>query len=338
MNADHVLLSKVYTPLMAYLNKQGLFSGTFYCLISALAYTASNVCMRQLTALSCDPLWAVFNRELVAVVVMCPWLIGQAFYGRKKVLPPKKTLWWLFLVGFLTEVVANASVQWSLGVVGLAVTVPLSCSAMILGGAVIGRVWLGERVSTRSSLAIALLLFSLLSLGKGAAVSSRLIVGETTEMLIFQLAFPAVSLTVLAGVIYALLSSLIRRSLKEGTQPSFVAFFVPFMAIIGLGPICLARFGPTTLLATPGEQLLPMAGAGVFNLLGFLALIYGLHRTTVVHANVVTTSQVAMVTLASILLFNEPINSWLLLGIGLTVLGILAIDQPQEAAEEILPP
>lgn len=330
--------SAVSIPLRNLQTNLSPYSGTFYCLVSALAYTASSVCMRQLTALGCDPLWAVFNRELVAVVVMGFWLAGQVLFGRKKVFPAGNTFWLLLLVGLWTEVVANVGLQWSLGVIGLAVAIPLSCSTMILGGAAIGRFWLGERVSARSAAAIALLLLSLLLLGKGAAVSSRLIVGESAGKLILKFAVPAIGLTVLAGVIYALLSSIIRHSLKQGLRPPFVAFFVPFMAIVGLGPICLARFGLATLLATPVEQLLPMAGAGVSNLIGFLAWIGGLQRTTVVHANLVVTSEVAMVALAGILIFGEPVNFWLILGIGLTSLGILAIDQPREAAEEIIPP
>ena len=54
-----------------------------------------------------------------------------------------------------------------------------------------------------------------------------------------------------------------------------------------------------------------MAAAGVFNLIGFLGLIYGLQRTTVVHANVVNASQVAMAAVAGMALFHEPPNPWL---------------------------
>ena len=81
-----------------------------------------------------------------------------------------------------------------------------------------------------------------------------------------------------------------------------------------------------------------MAAAGVFNLIGFLALIHGLQRTTVVHANVVNASQVAMAALAGMALFHEPPNPWVLLGVGLTIVGIVWIDRPAEAVEEIPPP
>jgi drug/metabolite transporter, DME family len=65
-------------------------------------------------------------------------------------------------------------------------------------------------------------------------------------------------------------------------------------------------------------------------LIGFLALIHGLKRTTVVHANVVGASQVAMAALAGVAIFAEQPNQWLILGVCLTVVGILGIDRPTD--------
>jgi drug/metabolite transporter (DMT)-like permease len=142
----------------------------------------------------------------------------------------------------------------------------------------------------------------------------------------------------LAGVVYALLSTVIRHSVTRTTTPSTVAFLVPLMAVVSLGPMSVCRFGFMPLLSTPREQLLLMAAAGVFNLIGFLGLIHGLQRTTVVHANVVNASQVAMAALAGMALFHEAPNAWVLLGVGLTIVGIVWIDRPAEAIEEIPPP
>ena len=88
------------------------------------------------------------------------------------------------------------------------------------------------------------------------------------------------------------------------------------------------------MLQTPPEHFAWMYAAGFFNLLGFVAIIKGLQLTTVVHANVVNASQVALAAIAGILLFNEPRNPWLILGVGLTALGVVLIDRPSEAVEE----
>jgi drug/metabolite transporter, DME family len=317
--------------------KRFALSGTACCLVSALAYTTTSICMRQLTNLKCDPSWAILCRESVTSAVVAPWLVYQAARGRPA-LPSGRTLVRLLVVGLVVEGAANVAAQWSLGIVGLAVCVPAQFALMITAGAVLGRVGLGERVTLRSAAAIAILLAALVLLGFGAKEIGGSIVGATAAapgLLVVALAVVAAGA---AGTVYALLSTIIRHSVTRTTAPSGVAFVVPLMAVVSLGPLCVHRFGVAALLATPGEQFAWMAAAGVFNLIGFLAVIHALQRTTVVHANVVNASQVAMAALAGMVLFREPPNPWVLLGVGLTVAGIVWIDRPAEAVDEIPPP
>ena len=317
--------------------KQFALSGTACCLVSSLAYTAVNVCMRQLTSLRCDPSWAVFNRELVTSAVAALWLACHAVRSRP-VLPFGRTLAGLLVVGLIVEAGANVGAQWALGIVGLAVAIPAQFGLMITAGAVLGRVGLGEQVSLRSAAAIALLLVALVLLGLGAEAVGRSIAGAGATAPGPLMLLLAVGAAGLAGIVYALLSTVIRHSVTRTTTPSVVAFLVPLMAVVSLGPISVYRFGFAPLLSTPREQLFLMAAAGVFNLVGFLGLIHGLQRTTVVHANVVNASQVAMAAVAGMALFHESPNLWILLGVGLTIVGIVWIDRPAEAVEEILPP
>ena len=314
-----------------------VFGGFAFCLFSALGYTVSNVCMRQLTAMHSDPFWAVFNRELVSPVFIGGWLLWQASRGRPT-LPKGRALVLLLLVGLLIQVAGNVCVQWSLGVVGLAVAIPASFGAMIIGGAVIGRVWLGERVSNRSIAAIAMLLGSLALLSVGAEAAGNSIAATESLAPNPPLMVLAVAAAGLAGAVYALLSATIRRSVTQNTTPAAAAFLITLMGVVVLGPICLCRLGLPALLATPVEQLALMYVAGAFNLVAFLALIHGLQRITVVHANAVNASQVAMAAVAGIALFAEPPTVWVLLGICLTIFGIVWIDRPAEAVDEIPPP
>jgi drug/metabolite transporter, DME family len=76
-----------------------------------------------------------------------------------------------------------------------------------------------------------------------------------------------------------------------------------------------------------------MYASGAFNLIGFLAITKGLQLTTVVHANVLNASQVALASLAGILWFEEPITAWLAGGVGLTIAGIALVDRPLSDAE-----
>lgn len=318
-------------------DKRSTLGGLVFCLFSALGYTASNILMRRLTDLDCDPFWAVFNRELVSPVVLGAWLLWQAARGRPT-LPKGFSLVLLVLVGLLIQVVGNVAVQWSLGVVGLAVTIPAMFGAMIAGGAVVGRVWLGERVSLRSIAAIAVLLGSLAFLGMGAEAAGRSIAEARATAPDPSLMVIAVAAAVMGGSVYALLSASIRHSVTRNTTPAAAAFLVTLMGVVGLGPICVWRQGVPALLDTPGNQLVLMFAAGACNLAAFLALIHGLQRTTVVHANAVNASQVAMAAVAGMILFAEPLTAWVLLGVFLTIFGIVWIDRPAEAVDELPPP
>jgi drug/metabolite transporter, DME family len=313
-------------------------SGTFCCLLSASAYTAVDICMRRLTTLECDPFWAVFNKELVAVAIVGPWLLFQAARGRPA-LPGGRAVALLLLVGLLVQTVGNVGMQWSLGIVGLAVTIPVVFAVMITSGAILGRLWLGEQVSVRSIVAIIVLLAALVLLALGAEAVGRSIAGDqpTASSAPLMIAL-GVAVAAAAGVVFTLLSVSIRHTVTRTDLPLAVALLVPLVGVVLLGPICVSRAGVSSLLATPPEQVLLMAAAGVFNLIGFVALIHGLKRTAVVRANVLTASQVAMAAAAGVVMFHEPPNPWLLLGIALTVLGIVSIDKPEEAVEEILPP
>ncbi len=303
-------------------------------MVSAVAYTMMNICMRQLTVLQCDPLWAVFNRELVTAVAVAPWLLWRVV-ARRTALPWGRTLVELLAVAVLIQLVGNVGVQWAYGVVGLAVSVPAVFGTCIAGSALLGWACLGERVSRRSQTAIAILFASLILLGIGAetasapdAVSVSLAAVSGRWLLLF-----GVGAAGMAGVTYALLNIVIRRAVTQTTLPVAVAFLVTLTGAVTLGPCSLLRHDVSPSLGSPSAQFGLMAGAGLFNLIGFLSLIYGLQRTTVVHANAISTLQVAMAAVAGMLLFGEPPNPWLLGGICLTIAGVLRIDRPAEPPE-----
>ena len=295
--------------------------------MSALAYTAVNVCMRQLTTLACDPIWAVFNRELGTTLLVTPWLLWRVLHGRPT-LPSGRTLRRLVLVALLIQVVGNTCAQWALGVVGLAISIPAIFGAMITGGAVLGHFWLGERVSRRSMAAIGLLLASLVLLGQGAESAGFSVSGSDAVSPNPLLLIVAVAAAGLAGSVFAVLNVAIRHSVTGTTVPAAVALLIPLMGVVSLGPVSVCRLGLEPFYSATREQLALMAAAGAFNLIGFVTLIHGLQRTTVVNANALNASQVAMASLAGIALFHESPNPWLLLGGCLTVAGLLWIDLP----------
>lgn len=319
--------------------------GTACCAVAAVCYTGSSICMRQVSALNCDPSWGVCVKESFTVLVIGPFLIYRAFRGLP-VLPPIKILFILILAGLTNQLLGNLGWQWALGIVGLAVTVPVTFGVMIVVSALFGRILLGEKVTPRSMAAIGLLLVSLILLSLGAESVGKTIAESThasiadsgmtssnTLLVVQALLFAGV-----AGAAYASLTIAIRHTMNAGAPQTTLMFIITGIGTITLGPISIHRQGLDALLATPWELFFWMLAAGVFNLLGFIAITKGLQLTTVLHANVLNASQVAMAAVAGILIFQESPNFWLLLGVILTVLGIILIDRPvaEEAVDQAI--
>ncbi len=303
--------------------------GTACCMASALGYTASNICMRQLSELLRGYEWAMWttcNRELVSVVVVGPWLVWAALRGG---LPrvPLRGLGMLILVSLAVQLGANLSLQWSFGVVGLAVAVPAVFALMIIASAVLGRVLLGERVTRRTAAAIGLLLGALGLLGVATYVASGpdRLAADSLWRAALGIGGPC-----LAGTIYALLTITIRHTVTRQMPLSVVVFVTTAMGVVCLGPLSLWRLGLPALQATKPVAWAWMLSAGTFNLLGFLAIVKGLQLTAVVRANMLNATQVAMGALAGVVGFGEPVTVWLVLGVGLTVAGVALIDRPDD--------
>ena len=303
-------------------------AGALCCTASALSYTVASICMRHLST-ECAPSWAACNKEAVSAAAAGTWLLLEALRGRR-VLPSWPTMGLLLLLGLAVQLLGNLPSQWSYSKVGIAIVIAANVGTMLAASAAMGSLFLGERVSPRSIGAIALLLGSLGLLVLGAQAAGQQISPESNPWIIAA----AVAGSCFAGVVYASLSIAVRRNVTRDTRVSVVVFAVTVMGVLSLGPISLHQLGMEEMLQTPPEHFAWMYAAGFFNLLGFLAIIKGLQLTTVVHANVVNASQVALAAIAGILLFNEPRNPWLILGVGLTALGVVLIDRPSEAVEE----
>jgi drug/metabolite transporter (DMT)-like permease len=295
--------------------------GTACCIASAILYTAANICMRQVSALHCDPIWALFCKESVTALIAAPILLAQAYRGTL-VVPRRRTLAMLVAVGLAVEVVANVGWLWALGVVGLAVAISADFGTMLIASAVLGRAMLGEHVSPRTMYALGMLLLAIVVLSCGAGEVSRSVAANPGTLPIAL----AIAMVCLAGVIYAVLGTAMRHSLTGTTSLSIVLFIIPFIGTLSLGPITYCRFGVQPLLNTPWEQYGWMLAAGIMNLVAFLAIGRGLQLATLVRVNMLNVSQVAMASIGGILWFHEKSNIWLLLGIGLTIAGIFVMD------------
>jgi len=300
--------------------------GFAYCILSAIGYTMVNIVLRRLDELGTDPMWVICVKESVTVIVVGAWLLLRVVFGRR-VSIQLKVIAMLVAVGIATQFLGNVNMQWSFGVVGLAITIPLSFGAMLICGALGGWFFLGERVSTRKALAIVVLVCGIALLSMGANTASGVVAALSTTKGPFWSGV-AIAAVCLVGTVFGLLTIVIRRASLANVPIELILVTITGMGVVCLAPLCLARLGVKGLLATPPDVFGLMLLAGLLNLLSFLAIIKGLELTTVVYANIINSSQVAIAALAGVVVFGEPASSWLIFGMFATVLGIVLINKP----------
>jgi drug/metabolite transporter (DMT)-like permease len=307
-------------------------AGAACCLLSALCYTAANVCLRQLAAIQIDPAWVICIKETVSVGIVGPWLLWRVARG-ERFLFPWRALAVLAAAGLAVQLAGNLSIQWAFGVVGLAISMPLVFGINLTASGLIGMFIFRELLSARSIIAICLVILSvtLLSIGVTETDSwaDSLPAASSTPIVLL-----GIGAACLGGAMFATLGAAIRYSAGFHVSVPVTVVVVTGIGVVVLGTISLIRLGPNGMLATEPRALAWMIASGTFNLIAFALIIKGLQLTTLVHANVLNASQVALGAMAGIFLFHESHNSWLLAGIILTVVGVILFGQPASRQEE----
>ncbi len=302
--------------------------GVCCCALAAVSYTAANTCLKQLSTIQ-DPAWTTCIKESMAWMFAGFCILVQVLRG-SFALPAKKEVAILIAVGLAVQFVGNLGLLWSMGKIGLAVSIPTNSGTQLLICALFGRIILGERVTFRSAMALGMLIVALVLLGFGAEAAGRAMAAADSPMVPKTIAL-AVAASCLAGVVYAGLSIAMRRSANIALPQTTLLFIVAGMGVAAMWPLSFYRVGAAGLLATPPKTFAWMLSAGVFNLIGFFGFAKGLQLTSVVHASVLNASQVAMCAVVGMIYFQEPQNPWLLLGVFTTIFGIMLMDRPPAA-------
>ncbi len=298
--------------------------GTLLCLASAAGYGSVNLLMRRM-AVRYDPLWIIWLKETITILPLLPYLVW--WWARKERTPGSpRSLGGLMLVGLLTNTIATPGLVWAMGVVGVAVAVPASLGVNLVACAALGWLYLGERVSGKTALAVTLLILSVsfLSVGAQRVNASLATVALAAGPLWVAV---AVAASVVAGLVYGGLNVVIRRAATDGMPMGTIAFLVPAMGSVALGPICLWRFGLEGLLAAAPEDLGVMLVCGLLNLLAFLAIIRGLKMKSVVHATRAPAPQPAPPAGGGLVFFEEAASPALAAGVSLAIVGTLLLDR-----------
>lgn len=298
--------------------RNDIILGVVFGLIAAFGYTEANTYLRLV--IDVDPYWVAGVKAMPTVILFGPWLLVRAARSQA-LLPPTRPYLLLIGAAVLGQVGGNVVFQWALGKIGLALTVPLCLGAMIITGAWVGWTALGERITRRTLLSIAVLIVAVSVLSLGAPQASAALQG-VASLQTWQVAL-GVAAACFSGVSYALLGVAIRGAAKQGCPAVTTLVTVSLAGILVLWPVSLARMGTAEMFATEPTSLKWMIGAGLANAFAFVALTKSLELIGVVYVNSLNATQAALAAVAGVLIFGEPLSAALGLGVGLTAGGLL---------------
>lgn len=289
---------------------------------AAILYTAANVALKASTGTEAILVAAV--RAWPTVVVCVPLLALMMIRGRKIA-----TSWETFpllVAGVLVgQLIGSVMFQISLGIIGLALAVPLNLGVMIIGAACFGWLLLGEPLTGRMVAAIAVLISAVLILSLGSdpmAVREGISGGHIMW---------GVMAAGTSGAAYAFFGTTMRKALRQGLAVPLAMLVSGAVGSVLLTSMAVSHIGVDAIIATPARQWLVMGAAGWLNVTAFFLLSLSLRSIPVVAVNLLNATQAAMAAAAGVLLFGELWTIPLVCGLGLTVFGLMILGTGRRA-------
>lgn len=296
------------------LTQLGLLCGA----ISALLYTITNICLRQLEDV--DIVWVSAIKALPTLIVVAPLVAWSASQGKQN-FTSKSDAAWLIATSLCVQILGNVGFQFALSVLGLTISVPIVLGAMLVGGALIGKWVLGEPIGMRKVVSIILLIIATIALSYGA--QSQTPPAESDSNVSVSLVTLALIANVLSGLAYAVLGTMLRKSMQSGMSLPATLFVISTVGCLLLVGWSYFRLGVEGMLTTTREDLWFMIAAGVFNAAAYFAMAKSLKELPVLYVQILNASQAAISAAAGWYFFQESLTNLVLLGLALTAAGMI---------------
>jgi drug/metabolite transporter (DMT)-like permease len=297
----------------------GIGLGIVCGFISAVFYTLSNISLRH--SVAADPLLVAAIKAAPTVICLTPFLFVIKLSGRPIATSPHLIPRFI-LVSLIGQVGGNGSFQVALAKIGLAASVPITLGSLLIGSAIMGRLILGERVQRRTAVAITILIVAVITLSQSGQPAS--LTGVDAADAVWQRLLGA-GCAVLSGMCFAVFSSTMRLVMQRGMQGTTAMWISGIVGSTALFAIVAAMGGLANLSEMPPTLWWSMGSAGVFNFLAFIAITTAMRALPIVAVHLLNASQVAMAATAGVVLFAEPLSGSLMLGILLTICGLLVL-------------
>ena len=323
--------------------------GLVFGILATLGYTLAGIILRDL-ADDTDPYW-VSCIKAIPTLVLALWLLGQRRKRSAEPIQfPLKLLPLLLGIGVIVQIGGNAGSQWAFEVVGLAITIPLMFGTLIVSSALFGVMMFGERLTRRTVIAVVLLTLAVSVLSLAARSEEQAITnpeGEPSQQVAMtaeptdvtgdaatattSLAVLGVIVACLSGVAYAISHAAIRRYTSPEIPLSVPLAIFSIAGIVVLGGFAFSRLGWEGIVGTTANQWWRLWAAGLVNALAYFSLGRAIQALPLVQVNIITASQVALNAVAGILIFAEPLSAALIVGVSLTMAGLLVQGKRKKA-------
>ncbi|MFG0267307.1 MAG: DMT family transporter [Rhodopirellula sp. JB055] len=302
----------------------GIGFGIVAGIASAVLYTLANISLRN--AISVDPFIVSTFKAVPTVLVLTPYLVSVKASGR----PIATSRQWIPIfipVALVGQVIGNGAFQVALGSIGLAASVPITLGSLLIGSAILGRILLKEPVRPRTLLSIGTLIIAVIVLSRSRGVdpvewhpSSDIPSSEPVDWLHSPI-FGAAG-AIASGLAYAVFSTSMRFTMKRGMLASMAMWISGVSGTVALAGIVAVRTGWSPIADIPAAMWQSMIWAGVFNFTAFVAISTALKVLPVVAVHLINASQVAMASVAGVIVFEEPVTKLLVIGVSLTLAGL----------------
>ncbi|WP_339731425.1 DMT family transporter [uncultured Gimesia sp.] len=319
--------------------------GTLFGLLSALAYTAANIALRE-AAVDNNADWAIWISALKSIPATIVGWVLVAYRGSQGLpaLPPRRLVIPLILTGLVMQFGGNVMFQWSLSLGGLAFTVPLCFATLLTTGALLGRIFLDEPITYRMFVSMLILTAAIVLLSLGAHQAEESVYEHMEH---HSSSMSTVALTIFvacfAGCAYGTGGAVIRGSVRGELSISATLVLISTTGLVCLTSVAVYRLGFSIFWETTPWQYLVMLVGGIMNAIAFFAIGASMKYLTVTRVNLLNASQTAMAAFAGVLCFSEPLTVWLLSGTALTIAGLFLMEKkrptiPNNIASETSPP